>query len=204
MNNFAMLKTTRSARLLILFIGIALLASACSKAANTNNSNTTNNANSSSTNTNSAASTSTPTASTNPSLSPTDTYKAYQEAMKKKDFEGVKKRMSKGSLAMITEKAKEDGKTLEESFKAEAAKGGNDEEVTNEKITGDTATVDLKNKGQSLTIPLVKEDGEWKIAFDVFVKQLEEAFNEMGKEMNKKKSNPDETHGGGNNDNENK
>lgn len=201
MNNFALLKTTRRARLLILFVSIALLASACNKAANTNNANS---ANSSSTNTNSTSSTSTPTTSTSPALSPTATYKAYQEAMKKKDFEGVKKRMSKGSLAMITEKAKEDGKTLEESFKEEAAKGGNDEEVTNEKITGDTATIDVKGKDASLTIPLVKEDGEWKIAFDVFVKQLEEAFKEMGNEMNKKSSKSDDTHGGGHSDNENK
>lgn len=195
MNNFAMLKTARRARLLVFFIGVALLVSACSKAANTNNANNANNANSSSTNTNSASSTSTPTSSTSPSLSPTDTYKAYQEAMKKKDVEGVKKRMSKGSLAMITEKAKKEGKTFEESFREEAAKGGNDEEVINEKITGDTATIDLKNKGASLTLPLVKEDGEWKIAFDVFVKQMEDAFNEMGKEMNKKNSNPDDTRG---------
>jgi hypothetical protein len=39
-------------------------------------------------------------------------------------------------------------------------------DINNEKITGDTATVDLKGDANTLTMPMVKEGGEWKLAID--------------------------------------
>ena len=44
-------------------------------------------------------------------------------------------------------------------------------ELRNEKITGDTATVEMKRDKSDKwdTVPFVKEDGEWKIAFDRLV-----------------------------------
>lgn len=39
-------------------------------------------------------------------------------------------------------------------------------EMRNEKIDGDTATIEVKAEGKWDETPLVKEDGIWKIAFD--------------------------------------
>jgi hypothetical protein len=46
------------------------------------------------------------------------------------------------------------------------AVGGVVPDISNEKITGDTATVDLKGEAKTLTMPMVKEGGEWKLAVD--------------------------------------
>lgn len=196
MNNSDLSKTTgRTIRLLILLASVALLATACSKAANTNNANTTS-TNSSSTST----STSSTSSTTGSSSSPIAAYKAFQEANRKKDYEGVKRIFSKGSLVMITEEAKKQNKTLDEFVKQQVDSGKNDEEVSNEKIDGDNATIDLKDKNgtSSITLPMVKEDGEWKIAYDKFVKQMQEAFDQMSKEG------PKSGGGGGANENANK
>lgn len=110
--------------------------------------------------------------------SPTASFKAYFEASKKKDVEGMKKYMSKGSLEMTEKTAKDQGKTLDEALKAQAessAKSNEKElETRNEKITGDTATLEIKNQTNNewMTMPFVKEDGTWKIALDKFIEDL--------------------------------
>lgn len=189
MNNHAPQKSTgRSLRLLVLLASLALFASACSKA--TNNANTSS-SNTSSTSSSSTSSTSS-TASTAMASSPIAAYKAFQDANKKKDYEGVKKRFSRASIAILTDEAKKKNQTLDEFVKQQVDTGSNDEEVTNEKINGDSATVDLKDKNSSITLPLVKEDGEWKIAYDVFMKQMTEAFDKMSKEAEKSTSGSDD------------
>ncbi len=47
-------------------------------------------------------------------------------------------------------------------------------ETRNEKITGDTATLEVKNDktGKWDTLPFVKENGEWKIALDKFLENM--------------------------------
>ena len=47
-------------------------------------------------------------------------------------------------------------------------------ETRNEKITGDTATLEIKNEktGKWDSLPFVKEDSEWKIAFDKFIENM--------------------------------
>lgn len=110
--------------------------------------------------------------------SPTASFKAYFEASKKKDVDGIKKYLSKGSLEMTEKTAKDQGKTLDEVLKSQAesnAKSNEKElETRNEKITGDTATLEIKNQtnGDWMTMPFVKEDGTWKIAFDKFVEDM--------------------------------
>ena len=51
------------------------------------------------------------------SSSPTATYKAFFEAQKRKDVPGMKKTLSKGSLAMLEQGAEQQKKTLDESLK---------------------------------------------------------------------------------------
>lgn len=188
----------RAARLLILLACAALFASACSKTDNANSTNTSSSNTSGTTNT---ASANTSTSSTSGTAgSPLAAYKAFQEANKKKDYEAVKKSFSKASLEMLTDEAKKQNKTLDDFVKDQVDKAQPEEEVSNEKVNGDTATVEVKDKEgkSSITLPMVKEDGAWKIAYDKFMQQLKDEFEQMGKEMNKGNTNSDgDKHGTG-------
>ncbi len=108
--------------------------------------------------------------------SPTATFKAFFEASKKKDAAAMKKSLSKGTLDMFDKLAKEQNKSTDDMLK-EVDKDAKDEklpETRNEKITGDTATLEVKNDktGKWDTLPFVKENGEWKIALDKFLEDM--------------------------------
>ena len=103
--------------------------------------------------------------------SPTETVKAFAAAAQKKDKEGVKKYLSKSSVNYIETTAKAVGKTPDDFYDAmleAAAKEGGTPDVRNESINGDSATVEVKDaKSNNWQKPqLVKEDGQWRIAFD--------------------------------------
>ena len=109
--------------------------------------------------------------------SPTATAKAFYDAAKAKDVQGMKNALSKKSLEIMEAFAKLGGKTLDDSL-ADNSKLPPAFEARNEKITGDTATVEVKGQGDKWdTMPFVKEDGQWKIALD---KLMENAFKEAG------------------------
>ncbi len=102
---------------------------------------------------------------------PTATFKAYVEAVKSKDTDSVKKTFSKGSLEFFEKAAKAQNKTVDEMLKT----GITDEvasaaapEMRNEKIEGDSATLEVKDNksGKWETVPFVKEEGQWKIALE--------------------------------------
>lgn len=118
--------------------------------------------------------------------SPTATLKAYFEAMQKKDAAGLKKTLSKGTLEMFEQfaKAQSPPKTLDEALQTglsstTSADSNKMPETRNEKIDGDKATLEVKNDktGQWETVPFVKEDGSWKIAFD---QMFRDAFKNTG------------------------
>jgi hypothetical protein len=118
------------------------------------------------------------------SSSPTKTFKAFFEASKKKDIAGMKKALSKGTVDMFDKLAKEQNKTTDDMLKG-LDKEDKDEkipETRNEKITGDTATLEVKNEktGKWDTLPFVKENGEWKIALDKF---LEDMLKDLGDKL---------------------
>jgi hypothetical protein len=184
MNNFdPSRKAGRTSRLLILLASVALLATACSNTANTNSANSNAGANKNST----TNTTSTSTSSSAPAQSPIAAYQAWQEANRSKNYEAVKKSFSKASLEMLTEEAKKNNQTLDEYVKQQVDKAKSDEVVGNEKINGNTATVELKDKDgtSSITLPMVVEDGAWKIAYDKFMKQMDDEFNKMSREAQK-------------------
>jgi hypothetical protein len=108
--------------------------------------------------------------------SPTATFKAFYEASKKKDAAAMKKRLSKGSLDMFDKLAKAQNKSTDDMLKEvdKDDKSTKAPETRNEKITGDTATLEVKNDKTEKwdTLPFVKEDGEWKIAFDKFLEDM--------------------------------
>jgi hypothetical protein len=108
--------------------------------------------------------------------SPTATFKAFFEASKKKDSVAMKKSLSKSTVEMFDKLAKEQNKSTDEMLKG-LDKDGKEEkipETRNEKITGDSATLEVKNDKTDKwdTLPFVKEDGEWKIAFDKFIEDM--------------------------------
>jgi hypothetical protein len=109
---------------------------------------------------------------------PTATAKAFYDAAKAKDVPGMKNALSKKSLEMMEAFAKMGGKTLDESLKEPNSKQPPTFEARNEKVTGDTATLELKDEqGKWQTMPFVKEGGQWKIALDQL---LEKAFQDAG------------------------
>src|SRR6266852_1905261 len=108
--------------------------------------------------------------------SPTATFKKFFEATKKADPAAIRKTLSKGSLEMFDKVAKEQNKTTDEMLK-EVNQDGKSEtmpETRNEKKDGDTATLEVKNEktGKWDSLPFVKQNGEWKIAFDKFVENM--------------------------------
>ena len=100
--------------------------------------------------------------------SPTATAKAFYDAVKAKDVQGIKNNMSKASLDLMEKFAKMENKSLDDALKDPSASNPPATfESQNEKINGDTATLEVKDeKGNWETLPFVKEDGQWKIALD--------------------------------------
>jgi len=168
-----------------------IFSAACSKNANTANS--TNSTTTASNTTNAGKTTDGTTAS-----SPTAAVKAYYQAVANKDFSTAKKYFSSRTMSKMEEGAKKLGKTVEEVLKGDRdTMAATMPEFSNEKITGDTATVDIKVQGQTVAMPLVKEGGEWKLALD---KLLKDTSNSMdgGKEPTKAPAEEDEDEHSGN------
>ena len=115
--------------------------------------------------------------------SPTATFKAFWDAQKKKDVAGMKKTLSKGSMAMMEKGAKEQNKTVDqaitEGFNNPPSKSDKMPEIRNEKIDGNNATLEAQDEETKKweTVYFVKEDGEWKIALD---KTVEEMLKKIG------------------------
>ncbi len=118
-----------------------------------------------------------------PVASPTDTLKNYIEASKKKDIAAIRKNLSKGSLELAEKSAKAQNTTVDELFKRDNMAALDEiPEIRNERIEGDAASVEVKDFTSGYdTIPFVKEDGAWKIAFDKYQQAMME---KMRQEMN--------------------
>ena len=110
--------------------------------------------------------------------SPTSTFKAFWESQKNKDVAGMKKTLSKASMAMMEKGAKQQNKTVDqaitEGFNAPGAKYDKIPESRNEKINGNDATLEIQDETTKKweTMYFVKEDGDWKIALDKTVEEL--------------------------------
>lgn len=138
-----------------------------------------------------------PTATSAPAaVSPTDTLKTFLDASKKKDVEAVKRTLSKGSLDIIEKTAKAQNATVDELLQRGNAEMLDDApEISNERVENETASVDVKLKtADSDTIPFVKENGAWKIAFD---KYQQAAMEKMRREMSLPETNSSTSGGGG-------
>ena len=114
---------------------------------------------------------------------PSATFQTYFEAQKKKDIPAMKQTLSKTSLAMMEESAKQQQSTLDKMLARQlenpASKVDKLPETRNEKVTGDNATIELHNEEANRwdTMFFVREDGVWKIALD---KTIEEMLRKNG------------------------
>ncbi len=113
--------------------------------------------------------------------SPTEILITFAEATKKKDAETIKKTLSKSTMKVIEESAKKQNISVNEVLtKAEDPEGKDLPETRNEKIEGDTATLEIKDDvtGKFDVMPFVKEDGGWKIALDVYMESMQKKILE--------------------------
>jgi len=110
--------------------------------------------------------------------SPTATFRAFFEAQQKKDVAGMKKNLSKTSLAIMEKSAKEQNKTIDDAIKEQldnpASKTDKIPETRNEKINGNEATLELHNEETNKwdMMYFAKEDGVWKIALDRTIEEI--------------------------------
>jgi hypothetical protein len=132
--------------------------------------------------------------SSNPSPSvaegPGDVLRQYVAASQKADIATMKRLLSRGSLGVLEEAARGQNTDVDELLRREASvKIQNAPETRNEKIEGETATVEIKNERTGefdMKMPFVKENGAWKIATDKYV---EEELKRSREEFNKKLAN---------------
>lgn len=154
--------------LLIATVFTALLFSACGDSTTNVNVNRANNAAPVNTNVNRdvlAPTTPTPAATTNNAPTLTPVYKAYCAAWVKKDEAALRKIYSSDTIADFEKTMKEDGIKSLVDFLSDDKASNELCEARNEKITGDTATAEVKTLGypNGITAVFVKENGEWKL-----------------------------------------
>ncbi|MEP6787068.1 MAG: hypothetical protein ABJB40_01455 [Acidobacteriota bacterium] len=139
----------------------------CQKAANTNTGT-----NQSTTNANQSVNAATPapanTSSEPVSGTPTEAYKAAYAARKSCDVAALKKLMSKDIIDFMTDIGSSEKKTLDDELKEMCKRPqAKTDDVRNEKINGDKATVEYPDeKGKWQTMDFVKEDGAWKLTIN--------------------------------------
>lgn len=135
-------------------------------------------------------------------MSPSETYLAYTEAARKKDLTEVEKFLSKGTIELLNQAAQAEQATVDEQLSRliDDINQQEEPETRNETINGNEASIEYKNPVTAGwdKLPLVKEDGRWKIALN---KLVEETMKESEGEMNDRelstdkpeKSTPDES-----------
>jgi uncharacterized lipoprotein len=124
---------------------------------------------------------------------PTDTLKALNDASKKKDTAAIKKLLSKGTNVLLENAALAANTSSDELLKKDDGAPFEDlPEIRGEKIEGETATVTVANQitSEDENIPLVKEDGEWKVALDKYLEDLKKRYDEDMNKMRDEQSLP--------------
>lgn len=146
----------------VIAVGLAMLG--CQNAANSaaNNTNKASNSNANAKPEATTAKTDSPAGSM---ATPTDTYKSAYAYRKNKDIEGLKKVMSQDILDFLKMMGEDDKKSLDDMLKElcdrpQAATA----EARNEKITGETATIEyLDETGGWKTMDFEKIGSDWKM-----------------------------------------
>ncbi len=157
---------------------IAVLSAACSGTAS--NTNSASNVNSANANSNAASNANDAPEAVIPTVSPTEVLKALSEASSKKDVEGIKKHFTKKTLELFDQVAKDQGKTVDQILREPDGPPFPElPDIGAEKIDGASATLEIGDPETGLVseLPFVIEDGEWKIAMDVYLEKVGEALS---------------------------
>jgi hypothetical protein len=121
---------------------------------------------------------------------PTDVLRRYVAASQKGDIQAMKSLLSRSSIRYIEERARPMKLTVDDVLRKETeVKLQGEIETRNEKIEGDTATVEVKNPATGefdVKYPFVREDGAWKLARDRYI---EEELKKANDEINRKLAN---------------
>jgi hypothetical protein len=109
---------------------------------------------------------------------PSDAVRAYIDSYNRRDIEGMKQTFSVDTMKLYEFMAQRDKTSvngvIESQFKAAPANMQTLEmDIGKEEITGETATVESKNKttNEIGKMPCVKENGQWKLALDKLIKE---------------------------------
>jgi hypothetical protein len=98
--------------------------------------------------------------------SPSAAARAFVEACKNKDVEGLKRTLNKVQLQVFEEVARDKNISLDEYLKQSLENDkwydGDIQEIRNEEISGDKATLEVKINGTWRTRIFIKENGGWK------------------------------------------
>lgn len=123
---------------------------------------------------------------------PLETFQTYTKAIKAKDTTAMKLLLSSETIKMHEQEAKSQGTTVDEIVKRETLfhESQNRVEYRNEKIDGQTATLEVKNSSNNWEIvPFVFEDNQWKIDkkgyADRLSREIEEENRKAEEEMNR-------------------
>ena len=104
------------------------------------------------------------------SNTPTEAITAFAKAYQEKDVVGFKRNISFNTLNAISKDTIAKGGKTDDAIKSFMEKADlpfkGVPETRNEKIDGKTATVEVKAKDKWVPMPLVLEDGKWRISFD--------------------------------------
>lgn len=103
----------------------------------------------------------------------------------------MKSLLSQGSIKMSEEEAKSQNRPLDEVILNDTLfpETVTSVEFKNEKIDGETATIDIKNQfGMWDRVPFILENGSWKIAkeryADELLKQSDEQMKQLDEQIN--------------------
>ncbi|MEJ7863208.1 MAG: hypothetical protein WKF90_16385 [Pyrinomonadaceae bacterium] len=108
---------------------------------------------------------------------PTEILNAFYEAAKTKDIETMKRALSKGTMSKIEQSAQEQNTDVDTLLRSEDGTLVRQlPETRNEKIEGDTATLEVKNieTGEFEEVPFVIEGGAWRLALDQIIDEINE------------------------------
>lgn len=150
---------------MIAAIFAALFISACGDSTTPANSNNTTNRPVNTNGNGLTPTTPTPEATSNDAPTLTPVYKAYCAAWVKKDEAALRKVYSSDTIADFEKTMKEDGIKSLADFLSDDKASNELCEARNEKISGDTATAEVRTLGypNGIVVVFVKENGEWKL-----------------------------------------
>ncbi|HEX8736187.1 MAG TPA: hypothetical protein VF721_12740 [Pyrinomonadaceae bacterium] len=133
-----------------------------------------------------------------PTGSPTEVFKAFIKAKNEKDVAAVKKTLSQNSLKMYEDAAKKKNTTLDEILIGDSGKFLKElPEMRNETIEGDAATVEIQHpvSGRWEKMYFVRENGEWKMAMDKFMEELDKQLGGLLKILTENANNSSPANG---------